>query len=142
MTVQVPHVSCTYSNIAIRYFDVKALEYTLASICCKRFKGDIFIAWLHSIDELDIFFDYINKVDPIKKVQFTMEVATDTFEFLDLNLKFDEESKQISVDVFPKDTCFPKNNIENILKVLFYVLERFAILMRNLKRIVQNIKTF
>ena len=32
-----------------------------------------------------------------------MEVATDT-EFLDLKLKFDKESKQISVDVFAKDT--------------------------------------
>ena len=28
---------------------------------------DIFIVWLHSIDELNIFFDYMNKVDPIKK---------------------------------------------------------------------------
>ena len=90
----------------------------------------------------------MNKVDPTKKIQFTMEVATDTLEFLDLKLKFDKESKQISVDVFPKDansftyvlpsTCFPKNNIGN--KVLLYVLEGFAILMRNLKNIVQNIK--
>ena len=37
---------------------------------------------------------------PLKKIQFTMEVATDTLEFLDLKLKFDKESKQISVDVF------------------------------------------
>ena len=36
----------------------------------------------------------------LKKIQFTMEVATDTLEFLDLKLKFDKESKQISVDVF------------------------------------------
>ena len=28
---------------------------------------------------LDIFFDYMNKVDPTKKIQFTMEVATDRF---------------------------------------------------------------
>ena len=68
----------------------------------------------------------MNKVDPTKKVRFTMEVATDTLEFLDLKLKFDKESKQISVDLFAKDTenfiyvlpstCFPKNNIENIPK--------------------------
>ena len=68
----------------------------------------------------------MNKVDPTKKNQFTMEVATDTLEFLDLKLKFDKESKQISVDLFAKDTenfiyvlpstCFPKNNIENIPK--------------------------
>ena len=32
-----------------------------------------------------------------------MEVATDTLEFSDLKLKFDKESKQISVDVFAKE---------------------------------------
>ena len=66
----------------------------------------------------------MNKIGPTKKIQFTMEVATDTLEFLDLRLKFDKESKQISVDVSAKDTdsftyflpstCFSKNNIENI----------------------------
>ena len=66
----------------------------------------------------------MSKVDPTKKIEFTMEIATEKLEFLDLKLKFDEESKQISVDVFAKDinrftnvlssTCFPKTNIENI----------------------------
>ena len=43
-----------------------------------------------------------------------MKVAIDTLEFLDLKLKFDKESKQISIDVFAKDTdsltyiCFPQ----------------------------------
>ena len=46
----------------------------------------------------------MNKVDPTKKTQFTMEVATDTVEFLNVKLKFDKESKQIYVDVFAKDT--------------------------------------
>ena len=32
-----------------------------------------------------------------------MEIATDTLEFLDLKLKFDKASKQISVDAFAKD---------------------------------------
>ena len=96
-TAQGTHMSCSYSNIAIQYLDVKALEYTPAIICWKRFRDDIFIVWPHSIDELDIFFDYMNKVDPTKKIQFTMEVVTDTLKFLDLKLKFDEESKQISV---------------------------------------------
>ena len=89
----------------------------------------------------------MNKVDSTKKIQFTIEVATDTLEFLDLKLKFDKESKQISVDVFAKDTdsftyvlpstCFPKNNIENIPKGAALRLRK----MRNLKSIVQNIKT-
>ena len=119
-------MSCSCSDITILYFDVKSLEYTPAAICWKRFKDDIFIFWSHSIDELDIFFDYRNKVDSTKKIQFTVKVATNILEFLDLKLKFDKESKQISVDLFAKDTenfiyvlpstCFPKNNIENIPK--------------------------
>ena len=47
-----------------------------------------------------------------------MEVPTDTLEFLlDLKLKFDKESKQMSVDVFAKDTnSFPKSNIGSVPK--------------------------
>ena len=90
------------------------------------FRDDFFIVWPHSIDKLDAFFDNMNKVDPMKKIQFTMKVATDTLEFLDLQFKFDKESKQIPADVFANDTdsfayalpgkCFPKNNCENIRK--------------------------
>ena len=132
-TVQGPHMSCFYSDIAIQYFGVKALEYTPATICWKRFRGDIFIVWPRSIDELDIFFDYMNKVDPTNKIQFTMEVASDILQFLDLKLKFDEESKQISVEVLAKDTdsflpstCFPKNNIEIIRKGVALSLTRIC----------------
>ena len=56
-------MSCSYSDIAIQYFDVKTLEYTPATIWWKRFSDDIFIVWPHSIDELHIFLDYMNKVD-------------------------------------------------------------------------------
>ena len=78
----------------------------------------------------------MNEVDPIKTIQFTMEVATDALEFLDLKLKFDKQSKQIFVDVFVKDTgsftyvlpstCFPKNNIENIPKGVALRLRRIC----------------
>ena len=51
-TAQDPHMPCSYSNIAIQYFDVKVLEYTPATICWKWFRDDVFIAWPHSIDEL------------------------------------------------------------------------------------------
>ena len=80
-----------------------------------------------------------------------MEVATDTLEFLDLKLKFDKESKQISVDVFAKDTTvlhifslvcvFLKITLKTSLKMLFDVLKGVVILMRNWESIVQNIKT-
>ena len=43
-TAQGLHMFCLYSDIAIQYFVVKALEYTQATICWKRFRDDIFIA--------------------------------------------------------------------------------------------------
>ena len=43
-TAQGLHMFCLYSDIAIQYFGVKALEYTPATICWKRFRDDIFIA--------------------------------------------------------------------------------------------------
>ena len=38
------------------------------------------LSGLFSIDKLDIFFDYMNKVDHTKKNQFTLKVATDRLE--------------------------------------------------------------
>ena len=40
---QSPHMLCSYSNIVIQYFDVKALPYAPAVTCCKRFRDDIVI---------------------------------------------------------------------------------------------------
>ena len=61
----------------------------------------------------------MNNIDTTKKIQFTMEVAKDVLEFLDLKLKFDKECKLILVDIFAKatksftdvlpNTCFKKN---------------------------------
>ena len=42
-TAQGPHVSCSYSDIAIQYFDVKTFEYTPTTICWKRSRDGIFI---------------------------------------------------------------------------------------------------
>ena len=76
--------------IALQYCDARALDYTPSNIFWKRFRNDIFIVWSHSIDKLDIFFDYMNKVDATKTIQSTMEVATGTLEFLHFKLKFDK----------------------------------------------------
>ena len=112
------------------------LPYFGRKLCWKRFRDDIFTIWPHSIDELDTFFDCMNKVDPTEKIRFTMKVSRDTLEFLDLKLKFHKESKQTSVDMFAKDTdsftyvlpstCFPKNIIENIPKGVALRLRRIC----------------
>ena len=78
----------------------------------------------------------MNKVDPTKKNQFTVEIATDRLNLFNLRLKFDKESKQIFVDVFAKDTnsfkyvlpslSFPKSNNENISKSISLRLRRIS----------------
>lgn len=78
-----------------------------------------------------------------------MEAANQ--EFLDLTLKFDKESKRISVDIFARaynnficvlpSTCFPKTNTEYIPKaVALPFQEEYVILMVNLRDLVQNTK--
>ena len=93
-TAQGPHMSCSYSDITIQYFDVKILEFNLPVICWKRFRDDIFVVWPHTLEELQVFFNYMNNIDQSKKIQFTMEVAKDSLEFLELKLMFDKESKK------------------------------------------------
>ena len=81
----------------------------------------------YSREDLDLFFNYMNNNDSTKNIQFTIEVTQDILEFLDLRLKFDNESKHIFVDIFSKatssfayvlpSTYFPKINIENIRRI-------------------------
>ena len=45
-TAMGPHMSCSYSDIAMYRFDLKALSYTPKLVCWKRFKDDIFAVWI------------------------------------------------------------------------------------------------
>ena len=49
----------------------------------------------------------MNNIDRTKKIQFSMEVAKDVLELLDLKLKFDKEHKRILVDIFAKASNIP-----------------------------------
>ena len=40
-TAQGPHMSCSYSDTAMQYFDIKTLEFNPSIICWKRFRDDI-----------------------------------------------------------------------------------------------------
>ena len=129
-------MSCSYGDIAIEQFDKKALEYNPAVIGWNRFWDDTFLEWSHSAEDLNLFFNYMNKIDRTKKIQFTMEVGKDVLEFLDLKPKLDKEHKGISVDIFAKatnsftyvlpSTCFPKNSIENVPKGVALRLRRIC----------------
>ena len=91
----------------------------------------------------------MSNTDSTTNNEFTMEVANDIMQLLDLRLKFNKESKRIYVDISSKatnsftnvlpSTCFPKNNIENIPKSLALSL-RYLILTVNLRTVVQNTK--
>ena len=93
-TAQGSHMSCSYSDIAIQYFDIKALEFNPPVICWKRFRDDIFVVWPHTLEELQVFFNYMNNIDQSKKIQFTMKVAKNSLEFLGPKSMFDKESKK------------------------------------------------
>ena len=54
-TAQGPHMSCLYSDIAIQYFDIKAVEFNPPVICWKRFRDHIFVVWPHTLEELQFF---------------------------------------------------------------------------------------
>ena len=135
-TAQGPHMSRSYSDIALQYFNIKALEFNPPVISWKRFRDGIFVVWPNTLEELQFFCNYMNNIDQSKKIQFTMEVANNYLEFLDLKLIFDKESKKISVAAFSKatnsftyvfpDSCFPKSNIENIPKGVALRLRRIC----------------
>ena len=69
-----------------------------------------------------------------KKIQFTIEVAEDVLEFLDLKLTLIKKYSRISVDIFVNAingftyvllrTCFPKSSIENAPKDVALRLRR------------------
>ena len=92
----------------------------------KRFQDDIFLVWPHSAEDLNLIFNYIDNTERTKKIQFTMEVAKDVLEFLDLKLKFDKY-KRISVDILVKAT-----------NSFTYVLPSTSIVALRLRRICDS----
>ena len=54
-TAMGPHMSCSYSDIAMCKFDLKALIYKAGLLCWKRFRDDVFVLWNQSLEELNKF---------------------------------------------------------------------------------------
>ena len=123
-TAQGPHMSCSYSDIAMAHFDNGAENYTLKPTVWKHFRDDVFSVWTHNINTLPAFQDYLNNIDSTGKIKFTTQIAGENgLEFLYLKLKMNENSK-ITVDVFLKScnsfiyvmpsTRYLSNNINNV----------------------------
>ena len=102
-TAQGPHMSCSYSDIAMSKFDTAALQYHFQPTLWKRFRDDILTIWTHGSDTLESFLDYLNQIDSTGKIKFTMQVQDkDGIEFLDLRFKL--QNSEIAADVFTKPT--------------------------------------
>ena len=95
-TTQGPHITCSYSDLAMYSYDLKDLSYVPTVKCWKRFRNDVFVLRKNSGYDLDQFFDLMNFIDSSQKIQFTISCPTNNvLEFLDLILSFEATSKQI-----------------------------------------------
>ena len=70
-------MSCSYSNIAMHTFNLKALNHKPALLSWKRFRDDIFMLWNQSLEEMNNFFDCRNRIDTNGKIKLTMSVANE-----------------------------------------------------------------
>ena len=117
-----PHIPCSYSDIAIEKFDKKSLEYNPPVIGWKRYQDVFSMASLCRRSNRTIV------SDRTKKIRFTMEVAEDVLEFLDLKRTFKKEYKRNTL--LPKllivlQTYFPtpvflRTALKTFLKVLHF----------------------
>ena len=73
-TVQGPHMSCSYSDIAMSKFDTAALPYHLQPTLWTRFRDYILTIWTHGSDTLESFLYYVNQIDSTGRVILTMQV--------------------------------------------------------------------
>ena len=103
VTAQGPHMSCSYADLPLVTFDNRALACNCSPTIWKRFHDEFFVVWAHGSVVLNLFLDYLNKIDDTGKIKFTMQLADETgLEFLDLKLKIVEGN--INVDVYSKPT--------------------------------------
>ena len=66
-TVQGPHMTCSYNDVAKHSYNLKSLRYEPAVKCWKNFRDDVFVLWEHSRDDLQNFFNSMNSIDSSKK---------------------------------------------------------------------------
>ena len=124
-TAQGPHMSCSYSDIAMARYDEAATDTNPAPLVWFRFRDDIFLIWIFALNELEQFVDYVNNLDNTGKIKFELTTGTDEgLNFLDLNLKFNKDTGRIEVNVYAKptnsftyvdpNTCYTRRNINKI----------------------------
>ena len=101
-TAMAPHMSCSYNDIAMYRFDIKALNYRAGVQCWKRFRDDIFCLWKYSLEELQKFFEIMNNVDTTGIIKICAR------------------------SVRMSSTCYPQKNINNVPKGITLRLRRIC----------------
>ena len=135
-TAMGPHMSCSYSDISMYKFDIKALNYRPGVQCWKRSRVDIFCPWDYFPEELQTFFEFMNNVDATGKIKFTMFFANESIlVFSNVSLHIDEHNK-ICMNIFAKptkpftyvlpSTCYPKKKVNNVHNSIVLRLRRIC----------------
>lgn len=124
-TAQGPHMACSYSDLAMARYDKIANETEKSPLLWVRFRDDVFMIWILSIEELHEFVSIMNNADPTGKLKYELKIADENgLNLLDLKLKFNITTRSIEIDVYAKPTnsfsyvdsttCYSQSNIRNI----------------------------
>ena len=102
-TAKGTHISCSYSDNAMAVYDEKAMDHPFKLLIWKRFGDDVIPLWIHSNEDANDYFNYLN-IDASDKIRFTMQTENENgLEFLDLRLKL-KDCNKVTLDVYSKAT--------------------------------------
>ena len=66
-TAQGPHMSCSYADLALTFYDSKALPFDLSPTTWKSFQDDVFVVWTHGSVCVSLFLEYLSTIDKTGK---------------------------------------------------------------------------
>lgn len=96
-------VAPSYANIFMGYLEEKLLDKALFKPhTYKRFIDDIFLIWIHSLQTLNEFVDYLNSAH--KTIKFTSEISEKEISFLDTTVYRIEGTNRLGVKLHSKPT--------------------------------------
>ena len=125
---QGPHMSCSYSDIAMAVYDEKAMDHPFKTLIWKSFRDGVIALWIHSNEYANLYLDYLYTIDASGEIRFAMETESENgLELLEIRLKL-KDCNKITVDVYSKPTnsftyvnpktCYSSRNINKTLNVL------------------------
>ena len=95
-------VAPSLANVFMADFEEKFIySYDKQPIFYKRFLDDLILIWTHGKEELDKFFEHLNKCH--ETIKFTMESSSDQINFLDTTLHKDADGT-LWTDLYCKPT--------------------------------------